>query len=52
MPRKKHSKESIVATLQSLATGLKKDTLSTREVGAGIAGFSGRYLFRFAWERT
>ena len=36
MPRKKHSKESIIATLQNLAARLKKETLSKREVGSVI----------------
>ena len=30
MGRKKHSKESIITTLQNLAASLKKDTLSNR----------------------
>ena len=32
MPRKKHSKESIITTLKNLAATLKKDTLSKQDV--------------------
>lgn len=33
MAKQRHSKESIIATLQNLAAGLKKDTLSKSDIG-------------------
>jgi Homing endonuclease associated repeat len=45
MPGKKHSKESIIRTLQSLARGLGKDTLSKRDVSAELSPSAISYHF-------
>ena len=45
MAKRRHSKESIIATLQNLAASLKKDTLSKRETSAMLSSSSVNYHF-------